>query len=422
MATSAASRWPDYWVAQFEPFWLGAGKIGWPEFEPHTQHYGHLCVASFVVVIFVGFMFLRSLPGGSHFPQLSRPARRARRVRGYQRQFQAMLTFSRMLNQKVWAAVRWPVASFRPASLRISDKNFSHFYSTHPSIPDLSDTIEEKSASEKLVVTERSGDVFLIAINRPEKRNCVNEETGYQLLEAILEFEKDDAAKVGVLYGKGGTFCAGWDLKSLSGRGTKWVEDLPAFPGPMGPTRNFIRKPMIAAVQGYAVAGGLELSLLCDLRVMEEDAVMGVFCRRYGVPLVDGGTVRLPAIIGFGRAMDLILTGRPINGQEAFEMGLANKVVPRGTAIGQAINLASSIARFPQKCMLADRKSAYYSTFTAKSYEDALVFEHENGKEVILSEAIKGAQGFVSGLGKHGKFNFNTDNITAVADKKTSTA
>ncbi|GAU99080.1 hypothetical protein RvY_10126 [Ramazzottius varieornatus] len=268
-----------------------------------------------------------------------------------------------------------------------------------------------RPTAKKLVETEQRGDVMLIGLNRPEKRNCVNEATAKELLAAVTEFEENKSAKVGVLYGKGGYFCAGWDLSALSGRDAEWVKSLPAFPALMGPTRNFINKPLIAAIQGYAVAGGLELSLMCDMRFMEEDAILGVFCRRYGVPLVDGGTVRLPALIGLSRALDLILTGRPVDAKEALSMGLVNRVVGRGSAIGEALKAAQTIARFPQECMLADRESAYHSTFTAKSLEDALVFEHEKGKQIIINEAIAGAKGFVFGLGKHGKFNFNAQKI-----------
>lgn len=164
---------------------------------------------------------------------------------------------------------------------------------------------------------------------------------------------------------------------------------------------------MIAAVDGYAVAGGFELALWCDLRVVETTAVMGVFCRRFGVPLIDGGTVRLTKLIGLSRAMDLILTGRGINGKEAFEFGIANRLVPVGTALGQAYNLAHSLVKFPQECLRMDRKSAYYSTYEAKSHEDALEFEFENGLHVILEEAIHGAKQFKDGVGRHGKFVLN---------------
>lgn len=166
-----------------------------------------------------------------------------------------------------------------------------------------------------------------------------------------------------------------------------------------------LSKPVIAAVDGFAVAGGLELSLWCDLRVVETTAIMGVYCRRFGVPLIDGGTVRLTKLIGLSRALDLILTGRGINGKEAFEFGIANRLVPVGTALGQAFNLARSLVKFPQECLRMDRKSAYYSTFEAKSHEDALKYEFENAKHVIVEESIQGAQKFVKeGIGKHGKF------------------
>lgn len=261
-------------------------------------------------------------------------------------------------------------------------------------------------AEEGTVIVERHPEITMIGINRPEKRNCINSPTAAALLKAFQDFDNDDSSKVAVLYGVGGNFCAGFDLKELS--------DCPPVAlsaydrGPMGPSRYETKKPVIAAVEGFAVAGGLELALWCDLRVVEETAVMGVFCRRFGVPLIDGGTVRLPAIVGLGRALDLILTGRAIKGKEAFEWGLANRIVACGTAVGQALNLAQSLVKYPQKCMLADRTSALNATFAAKSLQEALKFEHENGISVIMEESVEGAQKFVDGLGRHGKFNLDS--------------
>lgn len=249
---------------------------------------------------------------------------------------------------------------------------------------------------------EKQGRIFLIGINRPEKRNCVNMATAEQLCHAFQEFENDDTVDVAVLHGKGGTFCAGLDLEELSQSGDS---KLPEGQWLMGPSGMLTKKPTVAAVSGYAVAGGLELALLCDLRVVEETAIMGVFCRRFGVPLVDGGTVRLPALIGLSRALDLILTGRPITAKEAFDIGLANRLVACGTAIGQAISLAGSISKFPQKCVQVDKMSAYYSTFDSKSLQNALKFELENGRTVIPTESVEGAKKFVSGIGRHGSFN-----------------
>lgn len=261
------------------------------------------------------------------------------------------------------------------------------------------------SASERddLVIKEKLGRLFLVGINRPEKRNCVNSATARQLVEAFREFDADDSVDVAVLHGKGGTFCAGYDLEEL---GRADVESLPDEDSwPMGPSGMLTRKPTVAAINGYAVAGGLELALWCDLRVVDETAVMGVFCRRFGVPLIDGGTVRLPALIGLSRALDLILTGRPVSAKEALDIGLANRVVSCGTALGQAISLANNIAKFPQRCVQVDRASAYNATFGGDSLRDALAFEKDRGKCVLALESVQGAKKFISGIGRHGSFN-----------------
>uniref|UniRef100_A0A8C5QHA5 Uncharacterized protein n=1 Tax=Leptobrachium leishanense TaxID=445787 RepID=A0A8C5QHA5_9ANUR len=203
---------------------------------------------------------------------------------------------------------------------------------------------------------------------------------------------------------KGGNFCAGFDLKSLAhNSSTMYFEpDVTKGPGPMGPSRMQFSKPVIAAVSGYAVAGGLELSILADFRVVEESAVFGVFCRRFGVPLIDGGTVRLPKLIGLSRALDLILTGRPVKAQEAYEIGLANRVVPDGQGLQCAIELAQEISAFPQTCMLGDRASAYYSSFDASSFNDAMQYEINRGFQAISSESVSGAQRFSKGEGRKG--------------------
>ncbi|KAI1293552.1 3-hydroxypropionyl-coenzyme A dehydratase [Halotydeus destructor] len=247
-----------------------------------------------------------------------------------------------------------------------------------------------------------------IAINRPEVRNCVNIETGLQLVEALKQLDADPDVHVGILHGSGGNFCAGFDLKELSSfKGTE--EARAVKKAPMGPSHMLVEKPLIAAIDGYAVAGGLELALFCDMRVVEETAFMGVYCRRFGVPLIDGGTVRLPALIGLSRAMDMILTGRGVGGKEALQFGLANKCVSHGTALGAATSLAQCIAKFPQECVKADKRSAYYSSFSAKSLQDALDYEYVNGKPVIESEAVDGAGRFVQEkIGRHGKFNLDT--------------
>ncbi|CAH1773247.1 unnamed protein product, partial [Owenia fusiformis] len=265
------------------------------------------------------------------------------------------------------------------------------------------------SHSLDLVVTDKVGKIFLIGINRPEKRNCVNSQTAAQLVQAFRTFENDDSLRVAVLHGKGGNFCAGFDLSQLSEGGVS-PENFPDPNdglGPMGPSKMVFNKPVIAAVSGYAVAGGLELSLMCDMRIVEETAIMGVFCRRFGVPLIDGGTVRLPALIGLSRAMDMILTGRGVSANEALQMGLANRVVPIGTAVGEAVKIAQTISNFPQECMLRDRKSAYHATYDAPSHTDAMCYELDNAKHVINLESVQGAGRFVTGAGKGGKFNID---------------
>ncbi|CAG7734236.1 unnamed protein product [Allacma fusca] len=264
--------------------------------------------------------------------------------------------------------------------------------------------------STPLVVVDKIKSVTTIGINRPQKRNCINFEVAEQLTAAIEDFENDPESKVGVLHGIGGTFCAGFDLSELAGNVGKYdVTKLKKGHGFMGPTRRTFAKPVIAAVSGYAVAGGLELALMCDLRVVEENAIMGVFCRRFGVPLIDGGTVRLPHLIGMSRAMDLILTGRAIKGKEALEYGLANRLVACGTALGQAVNLAWSIQKFPQQCLNRDRMSANYAMYSAKSFEDAIEYEMNKGSEILETESANGAQSFVEGVGRHGSFSLNYD-------------
>ncbi len=251
------------------------------------------------------------------------------------------------------------------------------------------------------VRTETNGHVTTIVLSRPEVRNAVDRATADALAAAFRAFEAEDAARVAVLWGEGGTFCAGADLQAVArGEGNRIA---PEGDGPMGPSRMLLTKPVIAAVAGHAVAGGLELALLCDLRVVEEDAVLGVFCRRFGVPLIDGGTVRLPRLIGLSRALDLILTGRPVGAQEALAMGLANRVVPTGQARAAAEALAAEIARFPQATMRADRASAYESL--ALPLDAALKNELRHGLEALASgEALAGATAFKDGKGRHGAF------------------
>jgi enoyl-CoA hydratase len=246
---------------------------------------------------------------------------------------------------------------------------------------------------------ERGGPVTTVVLSRPEVRNAVDRPTANALAEAFRAFEADESALVAVLWGESGTFCAGADLTAIGdGRGNR-VE--PGGDGPMGPSRMALAKPVVAAVEGHAVAGGLELALWCDLRVVAADAVLGVFCRRWGVPLIDGGTVRLPRLIGLGRALDLILTGRPVGADEALAMGLANRVVPSGETRGAAEALALEIARHPQTCMLQDRLSALESG--ALDLEAALENELRHGLESLRSpDALAGARRFAAGHGRHG--------------------
>lgn len=260
----------------------------------------------------------------------------------------------------------------------------------------------------KNILTDKYGGIMTIAINRPEKRNAVNPETAKELVQAFTEFEQDKDSLVAVFHGKGGNFCAGYDLSALALADHSHLEEkYSQGPAPMGPSRMCFSKPVIACIDGYAVAGGLELALLCDLRVVEESAIMGVYCRRFGVPLLDGGTVRLQKLIGLSRAMDLILTGRSVTAKEALDIGLANRLTATGSGLAEAIQLAHSLIRFPQRCMNVDRQSAYNAAYNAISQDDALKFEYENGIKVVTEESIPGAQKFQKGIGKHGSFNLN---------------
>jgi len=251
------------------------------------------------------------------------------------------------------------------------------------------------------ILTDRDKDVLVVTINRPEVRNAIDIATSKVLLGAFEEYERDDRASVAVLTGAENTFCAGADLKAIAaGQRRRLVED---GPGPLGPTRLLLSKPVLAAVEGHAVAGGFELALWCDMRVAAEDAVFGVFCRRFGVPLLDLGTVRLPRLIGHSNAMDLILTGRGVQGEEALRMGIANRLVPHGQALDAAVHLAHELARFPQRCLRSDRLSAYEQW--SLPYEEALRNELRRGRNVVESgETATGAAAFARGQGRHGAF------------------
>ena len=251
------------------------------------------------------------------------------------------------------------------------------------------------------VRVERAGPLTTIIIDRPEARNAVDPETAAALTDAFLAFEADSGARVAVLTGAGGTFCAGFDLKAVAA--VAEVRHDPAGPGPMGPTRLALAKPVIAAVEGHAVAGGLELALWCDLRVAATDAVFGVYCRRWGVPLIDGGTIRLPSLIGQSRALDMILTGRPVGAAEAFSFGLANRLVPAGQARAEAEKLAAAIAAFPPACLRADRASAIAQWDHPAAV--ALTEEARGGFAPLEQEAREGAARFAGGKGRSGRFD-----------------
>ena len=249
------------------------------------------------------------------------------------------------------------------------------------------------------VLIHQKDDVIVVTINRPEVRNAVDGPTANELADAFRRFDADEDVKVAVLTGAGGTFCAGADLKAIaSGQGNRMSAE---GDGPMGPTRMLLSKPVIAAVEGYAVAGGLELALWCDLRVAARDAVFGVYCRRFGVPLVDLGTIRLPRLIGHSHAMDLILTGRGVSGEEAMRIGLANRLVEPGGALDASIQVARELARLPQRCLRSDRSSAYEQW--SLGWPDAVRNEFRHGMEVVQSgETQQGAERFAGGSGRHG--------------------
>jgi enoyl-CoA hydratase len=261
------------------------------------------------------------------------------------------------------------------------------------------------------VKVEKNGPVTTVILNRPQVRNAVDGPTAQALVDAFLDFERDNKALAAVFFGDHGAFCAGGDLKALSAsKGSVWLEqrrfqengngELP--PGPLGPSRLELGKPVIAAVAGPAVAGGMELALWCDLRVMEEDAYFGVYCRRWGVPLIDGGTVRLPRLVGQGRALDIILTGRKVTASEALSIGLCERIVPKGQARPAAEHIAREIARFPQQCLLADRKSVYRQW--GLPLREAMRQEYTFGRDCLRQEGITGAGRFAAGLGRHGDY------------------
>ena len=261
--------------------------------------------------------------------------------------------------------------------------------------------------SSETVLVERDGPVTIVSINRPERRNAVDGLTARKLFDVFRAFDADDDASVAVFTGVGGAFCAGADLKAVAAGDVNKKREVGGHDSiaPMGPSRLRLSKPVIAAIEGHAVAGGLELALWCDMRVAAEGATFGVFCRRFGVPLIDLGTIRLPRLIGHSQAMDLILTGRPVGADEALRLGLANRLVPNGSARAEAIAIATQISHFPQTCMRAGRLSAVRQWDIAAE-EDAIANEMRGGLEVIGSgETLAGATRFASGIGRHGQFS-----------------
>jgi enoyl-CoA hydratase len=248
------------------------------------------------------------------------------------------------------------------------------------------------------VRVEHDGPVTTVVLHRPHARNAVDGPTARALAEAFRAFDADESRSVAVLYGEGGTFCAGADLKAIGTENGNQVDE--TGDGPMGPTRLRLGKPVIAASEGYAVAGGLELAIWCDLRVAAEDARLGVFCRRWGVPLIDGGTVRLPRLVGTGRALDLVLTGREVSAEEARQMGLVDRVVPVGTARRAAEDLARRLSDLPQVCLRQDRLSVLEQEDLSE--EDAMANELRHGLVSLQGGAVDGVQRFASGEGRHG--------------------
>jgi enoyl-CoA hydratase len=274
---------------------------------------------------------------------------------------------------------------------------------------------EVKRSTAMSVRVEKSGSVWTVIHDRPQARNAMDPESADALTETFLEFDADDDASVAVFYGTGGAFCAGWDLKYVSTLDASYPLgelDIPTAKtrgngreiprGPLGPSRLELDKPASAAIEGPAVAGGMELALWCDFRVMAKDSYLGVYCRRWGVPLIDGGTVRLPRIVGQGRALEIILTGRKVPAEECLNIGLCEYLTPKGGARDKAEQLAQEIARFPQVCVRADRRSAIKSH--GLNIREALIQEWYNGREALIKDGVAGAARFRDGLGRHGDF------------------
>lgn len=256
--------------------------------------------------------------------------------------------------------------------------------------------------SYNTILVTKENRVTVIELNRPESRNAINGQMAKELEQAFLDFNKDDGALAAVITGRGSSFCGGADLKVMGDKDLRTIVTSDGSGnGPIGPSRMFINKPVIAAVNGFAVAGGLELSLIADIRIADEDAVFGVFCRRWGVPLIDGGTIRLPRLVGMGFAMDMILSGRGVPADEALAMGLVNRVVAQGKSLDKALEYAETLTQFPQECMLADRRSAYLHW--GLPLDSALRQEGALGAPIVEREGVFGAARFADGEGRHGR-------------------
>lgn len=256
--------------------------------------------------------------------------------------------------------------------------------------------IDTNAAEPARILVEKDKNITLIGINRPQQRNAIDSKTASLLCEAFSAFEADDTSPVAVLYGVGGSFCSGFDILEISTDEKEEISvDILMRPeGSVGPTRRHIKKPVICGINGYCIANGLELALMCDLRVMEESAVLGFFNRRFGVPMLDGGTVRLPAMIGLSRALDLILTGRPVGSQEAHDIGLVNRIVPTGTALGHALELAMCLSKFPQRALNHDRNSVYSASFETSTFHQAVQNEVMYTSPEIIEDMQNGIKWF----------------------------
>ncbi|GAB0096561.1 uncharacterized protein DMENIID0001_120850 [Sergentomyia squamirostris] len=289
---------------------------------------------------------------------------------------------------------------FRASVLRFFNKN-NEKYSFSGSKRIRKCSSDSKSLENKvdpgIIVTSRQREIGLVGINRPSVQNCLTDDLALKLFKEIERIEDDPSILVGVLHGVGGTFCAGHDLNQINEQTFSKTSS--------GLTRRILKKPFVCAMNGYCVGNGLELALMCDLRVIEDSCILGFLNRRFGMPLIDGGTARLPAMVGLSRALDMVLTGRHITAREAFEMGLASRIVGNGTAVGQAVSVAISVGKFPQKSLMHDREALYRSAYDSPSFSNSANFEIDTITPEIIEEAISGSRRFAEGLGKGGKFH-----------------